>query len=937
MIFKTFDSDSDKFISKIGILNRSFEQWGEAIRARKLSVQEKSKDLSLFDNFDATATLQSLRDVESQLPNNKDAWTEYFSTLDDGSKWQVKFVQDNDLSKVSLEQVENAQKAARESAIAYNNSLEQMTFGAKAANVAMKGLAIAGNMIIYALISKGIEIAVTAIDNYIHRVERAQEAIEEITSDIAKMNDKLKSASKTVKDSAKRFAELAQGVNQLTGKNISLNTEDYEEFLDLNNQLAELFPSLPRIFDENGNAIVQLSGDVDTIVGSLKNLVDVQRQITNQEIADKLPDLYANTKTVADDYESQLKELNGDYEYYQGLVSKLNEFNYDTLKNIGTSTDESLLTAYNQVLARLGIATGAKGGFDDYGNHVVKNLKRTIIHWSDELKQTYKDELDSWDYDPEVGTIDTVYGMSDRFGEGFKGHEEGWEIAFTPILPDGTFLSKDTVEEYISAILEQAYADDGKVTDDELKEIDAQGLQIGNTFVKGIYAGIDDSLNYDNNGNWAEVVGRLMHFSGKFGAPQIAKREISDLEKKYGEDGSQKIKDFLDAKGISGNSSLLDEFNEVTQNIVVADIAIQRWNEHVKEVDEPTSFSDAWKALKSTTKDEIKGLSNDLLELANKGQLTAETFKKADSTDYFKNLGISADEAVNKINALAQSSSQLSSMSSQVSAMSNALKTKSENGYVSADTLAGFNDDVKGMDSWKEFERLMGDSTSSVQECKEAAGQLATEWINSNNFLTDLNESTKEYYITQLDAMGVENAREIVANRLLQKQKMLNAENEFAKKTGKELADATDEEIVNFIREADCTDAVKEGISEFILEKKLAGETKIDLIPDLEALANYVEILGYAADAIRAFDNARKNVTEGSGSFAGAPAEAYKYLEDNAQGELDDVFAKIKAKINGTIEISANGSKSSSSSSSSSSNSDFDWIQVKLTVYIFLI
>ena len=67
----------------------------------------------------------------------------------------------------------------------------------------------------------------------LHRVERAQEAIEEITSDIAKMNDELKSASKTVKDSAKRFAELAQGVNQLTGKNISLSTEDYEELTEL--------------------------------------------------------------------------------------------------------------------------------------------------------------------------------------------------------------------------------------------------------------------------------------------------------------------------------------------------------------------------------------------------------------------------------------------------------------------------------------------------------------------------------------------------------------------------------------------------------------------------------------------------------------------------------------------------------------------------------
>ena len=198
MIFKTFDSDSDKFISKIGILNRSFEQWGESIRARKIDIdnlmsaglvssekEEKNQvrslwsylygnksvkqtpiDLSSFDNFDASDTLSKLQTVEKQVKAGNITWQEYFSGLKDGQKWQIKFVQSNDLSKVSLEQVEKAQNAARESAIAYNNGLKQMTFGAKAANVAMKGLAIAGNMIIYALISKGIEIAVTAIDNY---------------------------------------------------------------------------------------------------------------------------------------------------------------------------------------------------------------------------------------------------------------------------------------------------------------------------------------------------------------------------------------------------------------------------------------------------------------------------------------------------------------------------------------------------------------------------------------------------------------------------------------------------------------------------------------------------------------------------------------------------------------------------------------------------
>ena len=180
-----------------------------------------------------------------------------------------------------------------------------------------------------------------------------------------------------------------------------------------------------------------------------------------------------------------------------------------------------------------------KWGLGDYAEQIKNGTiqsvfgnvdmdKRTIITWSDELKQTYQDELDSWEYDPEIGSIDTVFGGSARFGESLS--DNGWEVAFTPILPDGTFLSKDTVYDYIEAILQQAYADDGKVTDEELKEIDAQGMQIGDTFVKGIYAGIDGGLDYDNNGNWAETVGRLLHFSGDFGAVNLAEQAIEDAE-----------------------------------------------------------------------------------------------------------------------------------------------------------------------------------------------------------------------------------------------------------------------------------------------------------------------------------------------------------------------------------------------------------------------
>jgi hypothetical protein len=176
-------------------------------------------------------------------------------------------------------------------------------------------------------------------------------------------------------------------------------------------------------------------------------------------------------------------------------------------------------------------------GLGDYAQQIKDNTiqsvfgnvnmdKRTIINWSDELKQTYQDELASWDYSPDVGSIDTVYGTSQRFGENLNG--TGWEVAFTPILPDGTFLSSDTVYDYIEGIVEDAYSQYGQVNDDVLKQLDSQGRYVGETFVQGIYAAVDDSLNYDDNGNWAETVGRLMHFSGEYGAVEIAQKAYAN-------------------------------------------------------------------------------------------------------------------------------------------------------------------------------------------------------------------------------------------------------------------------------------------------------------------------------------------------------------------------------------------------------------------------
>ena len=159
-----------------------------------------------------------------------------------------------------------------------------------------------------------------------------------------------------------------------------------------------------------------------------------------------------------------------------------------------------------------------------FGN--VDMDKRAIITWSEELKKQYKRELDSWQYDPEIGGIDTVFGGSGSFGLKNGGEVE---IAYTPIIQtdDGAELvAADALMDYIQSIVDIA-SEDGNWTLDEILALDRKGIKydrydeygrkIGEQIIKGVIAGAGDN---------AIEIGSLMHFSGEEGAIALAKEEL---------------------------------------------------------------------------------------------------------------------------------------------------------------------------------------------------------------------------------------------------------------------------------------------------------------------------------------------------------------------------------------------------------------------------
>lgn len=194
--------------------------------------------MSVYNGFDenqASNTLNKLQEYQKQVNEGTTTWDKYFSTLKEGEKYQIGLVQNTDLTKASIKDVMNAQKAGAAEAKAYNASLQKMTIGAKAANVAMKGLALAGNVIGSIAISVAIEkIAegISGIANYEKNLASAAKSAGEAFGQTESDLDSYKS----------RVTEL-QAVLTDHSSTVEEVTDAKQQLLDIQNELVDKYGS----------------------------------------------------------------------------------------------------------------------------------------------------------------------------------------------------------------------------------------------------------------------------------------------------------------------------------------------------------------------------------------------------------------------------------------------------------------------------------------------------------------------------------------------------------------------------------------------------------------------------------------------------------------------------------------------------------------------
>lgn len=242
---------------------------------------------------------------------------------------------------------------------AQSTTIQGMTkfqFVAKSAVTAVKSfVGTLGNMAIAMAASWAIGKAIEGIDYLIHydeniikagqeakdsidstfkSFEEGKQSIMDLGSSFGNQTEQIKNTGDAIDQVAEKYVELRKGVNQNTNENVSLSTDEYQQYIDLSSKLASQFPGLVAGYDSQGNALLNLGSNADSAADSIRNLYNAQMLSANVEIGENLQNTYKGTITQVEQYNGQISDLK---EENEKLQAEMDEYT-------GTNNGKSIFT-----------------------------------------------------------------------------------------------------------------------------------------------------------------------------------------------------------------------------------------------------------------------------------------------------------------------------------------------------------------------------------------------------------------------------------------------------------------------------------------------------------------------------------------------------------------------------------------------------------------
>lgn len=190
--------------------------------------------------------------------------------------------------------------------------------GAKVASLGLQVATMALNMALTMGIGLLVSGLFSAISKVINAKKELAEKVEEVTSKFKEQTEELNKNKSSFNALAKRFAELSKGVDA-NNKNVSLTTDEYSEYLNIVNDIANQAPSLVKGYDSQGNAILKVTDGVNGLTVAYEKLIEAQ----NNELLNPGKD-GAGIKDIEKDFKNKIGEFDVDTNRMEFLESALN-------------------------------------------------------------------------------------------------------------------------------------------------------------------------------------------------------------------------------------------------------------------------------------------------------------------------------------------------------------------------------------------------------------------------------------------------------------------------------------------------------------------------------------------------------------------------------------------------------------------------------------
>jgi len=746
--------------------------------------------------------------------------------------------------------------------------------------------------------------------------EEAKQKISELgetaRSEFKSIQDEMNSTASKVNEVKDRYAELAQGVGNLgkaTQNQGSLSNDDYEEFLNISTELSELFPSLTNHYTDNGKAILNLNGDVQTITASLDALVEKQKAVAAQDMTKQMPDIFKSYRQDMNDDVKKYNEALEQQKKAQEAIAKLDDSN----------TGESYITYFDDLSEMMQKHQMDYDSWISQTGHNTTNVKLTSEE-KEKFTQIYQDYYEQ--YQKTISDLETKIDNENKsFGQ----------YVTQSLYSDATYQDFAKNNSVKQGIVDTIVSNLGY--DDETADY---GTDWDKMFKDKVQDGIINSIASIDDTRVVDAMNKVLN---------------EDLSKADFDRYAQIIQDYdTDHTEVDFSSWFKPDDAEITKTA-------QEQKDRILSV-----FGDTREGDRRVLNNFIDSLTPDNLDILNKlsidKQSTDQTAKeyveylKQKIEDYINSDELDASFKADPIDPLKDIKDSFSGFED----IYNEIVSGSS---VAADAIEGLNEkfgELDGGTALEDFKDTLTSMPGDISAGKEALNKLATAYIDNSDLIKNLTEDNADYVKSELEKIGVVNADEVVNSRLAGSTDWLTQAQEnqsailsnlstninaatdakrYSQLASIDLQNATLGDIAALINEANASGQDSTALQNYAIQKVAANKSSIWTSGSIQNLAKLADSLEGTTRYMGLYQR-MKNATSSQEAI-----EIEKELNHQVKIALDAKMSYDYAPAQYIPKQTAKTGKTSSSGSSTKKKTPleklqdwlstlFDWIEIKL-------